>query len=233
MANGSRASLAGGLGLGLTALLILMSSVLRVFYIGGDGWCDVLWNDKEVFLLVHGVRLGYSFSYLGTAGELAKEYFGIVPHPEERRPFTTVIHITSSGPTRYEENQDFYGETPVEGSLYAVRQNDPSLWKWAGTHFEKADAEEQRKASDIVGPPRRKDFTDVDGWSGRYSIGSNSETQFSIHLDTLLVTAKVEDDQVVISVVPPGQTFTERIRYNHAAQLSHVGKSEYERVFGN
>src|SRR6267378_1548429 len=101
MARRKSASLSGGIVLGLVALVVLLS-FLRVYYIGGDGSCDLLWNQNEAYVFIHGTRLGYNFSYLGYAAQGLKNYFGIIAAPEERHQFTTIVRLTPAGPQRYD-----------------------------------------------------------------------------------------------------------------------------------
>lgn len=230
-----RRSLSGA-GILSLALLLVILSFLRIYFIGGDGTCDLLWNQNEAYLFIHGTRLGYTPSYLGYLGEMAREYFGIVPSPDERRPFTTVVRVSRLGLQRYEASEMFYRVTPLEETLYAAHYNDPELWKWVKTHFEKVSAEEQRK---VGGTDRlsKVDFTAEKGWSALYSIESKTREQFSIHADGLPVAVQVKNGQVSISRSRLGQTpeeqrLTETIFYGRG-QPQHVRKAEYERIFGN
>ena len=226
----------GGAGVLSLALLLVILSFFRIYYIGGDGTCDLLWNQNEAYLFVHGTRLGYTPSYLGYVGEMAREYFGVVPSPDERHPFTTVVRVSPLGLQRYEASEIFYRVTPLEESLYVAHYNDSELWKWVKTHFEKVSAEEQRK---VGGTDRlsKVDFTAENGWSALYSVESKVNEQFPIHVGRLPVAVQVKDGQVSISVSRIGQTpeeqkLTEKIFYGRG-QVERVSKAEYERVFGN
>jgi hypothetical protein len=233
MPTRAKPSLTGGVILSL-ALLLIVLSFFRVYYIGGFGSCDFLWNEKEAFLFVHGERWGYNFSYLGYVGEIIQRYFGVIDSPDVRHPFTTVVRVTPSRLERFEEGKIFDHFTPLDGGLYA--DHDGELWKWADNHFQKVSLEEQRK---LGGTDRlsKVDSTAMNGWSSLYSVESKIKEQFPIKVGGLPVVVKVKDGQVSIDLSPPGQppqkqTLTERLYYS----VDHVGRvseAEYERVFDN
>jgi hypothetical protein len=94
-------------------------------------------GDRKLCLFVHGDRRGYHVSYLGYLGELLKQHFGVIDSPDDENPFTIVIRITPAGTERYEVKGEYHYFTPFDHVLYAGH-NDQTLWKWAGTHFERA-----------------------------------------------------------------------------------------------
>jgi len=216
------------------ALLLIFLTFFRVYFIGGFGDCDMLWNEKEAYVFIHGERLGYNASYLGYVGEIAKEYFGVIDSPDERKSFTFIIRITPSGIERYEDSKIFEYYTPFDDGLYAA--SDGELWKWADTHFAKASAEQQRKHEDI-NRLSRKDFADVNGSSGLYSAPSKINEQFLIHVGGLAVTTQARNGQISISLLSPGnppqkQAITERSSYGQGG-TQRVSRVEYEHIFGS
>src|SRR5579859_4272682 len=78
-------------------LLAMLLAFFQVYYIGGSGDGDLLWNTNVAYLLVHGERRGYHASYLGYVGELFKGRLGVAGPPDDRTPFTLIIRITPSG----------------------------------------------------------------------------------------------------------------------------------------
>jgi hypothetical protein len=216
------------------ALLLIFLSFFRVYYIGGYGDCDMLWNDKEAYVFIHGERRGYNVSYLGYVGELAKEYLEVIDSPDDRISFTSIVRITPSGIERYWETKIFDHYTPFVDGLYA--NNDGQLWKWADTHFVQESTVQQWK---LHGVERlsRKDFNDVNGWSGLYSAPSKMKEQFSIQVGGLPVAVEVKDGQVSINLSRPGnppeiQRATEKLYYGQG-HTQRVSKVEYEHVFGS
>jgi hypothetical protein len=125
-------------------LLVLIASVFfQIYYIGGSGDGDLLWNQNEAYLFVHGEHRGYHVSYLGYVGELVKEYFGVIDSPDDVKPFTAITKITSSSIERYETVGTFDFYTPLGRNIYALHDQAP-LWKWVGTHFEEASVQDQQ-----------------------------------------------------------------------------------------
>lgn len=215
-------------------LLVIVLSFLHVYYIGGSGDGDLLWNGNEAYLFVHGERRGYHVSYLGYLPELVKGYFGVIGSPDDESQFTLVIRMTPSKTERCEEKGEFHYFTPINNNIYAGH-NDENLWKWTGSHFEKASIEEQRKLSGIQ-RLSNKDFNDANGWSGRYSITSKIKEQFPITLGgsqlTLEVTTlNLSEGDVSVDVMRPNRP-PETI-FNRNGQPRRVRKSEYERAFGS
>jgi hypothetical protein len=223
--------LAGGVALGAALALILLT-FFHIYYIGGSGDGDLLWNTKEAYLFVHGERRGYHVSYLGDLGELLKEYFGVISAPNDENPFTLVIRITPAGTERYEVKGEYHYFTPLDDILYAGH-NDQNLWKWAGTHFEKASIEEQRKLNGVQGLSK-KEFTDVNGWSGRYSITSKIREQFLLPLSGASMTLEVTtlnlaDGEVSVELLRPNHPPETIFRRN--GRPRRISRSEYEAFF--
>jgi len=229
----SRRALSGVVGFGL-AVAVIFLCFFHVYYIGGSGDGDLLWNAKEAYLFVHGERRGYHVSYLGYLPELVKGYFGVIGSPDDESQFTLVIRITPSKTQRCEEKGEFHYFTPIENNIYAGR-NDENLWKWTGGHFEKASIEDQRKLS---GTQRlsNKDFNDANGWSGRFSITSKIKEQFPITLDGSPLTVEATtlnfiEGEVSVDLMRPNRPPENIFKRN--GQPRRVSKGEYERAFGS
>jgi hypothetical protein len=224
-------ALAGALVLGV-ALLLIFLSFSQIYYIGGSGDGDLLWNQNEAYLFVHGERRGYHVSYLGYVGELVKEYFGVIDSPNDVKPFTAITKITSSSIERYETVGTFDFYTPLGQNIYALHDQAP-LWKWVGTHFEEASAQDQQALGNAARLPKR-DFTDVSGWSARYSITAKIKEQFTIQLDSRPITVAVTtlnlaDGQVSVDVFRPDHP-PEAV-FHRNGRPRRVSRTEYERVF--
>jgi len=196
--------------------------------------CDKCYEfgDRKLCLFVHGDRRGYHVSYLGYLGELLKQHFGVIDSPDDENPFTSVIRITPAGTERYEVKGEYHYFTPFDHVLY-TGHNDQTLWKWAGTHFEKASIEEQTRLNGIQGLSK-KEFTDVNGWSGRYSVTSKIKEQFPLPVSGALITLEVTtlnltDGEVSVDLRRPG-TAPETI-FRRSGRPHRVSASEYARVF--
>lgn len=180
------------------ALALLLSNFLQLYYVGSSGDGDLLWNPSRAYLFVHGEHRGYRISYLGYIASLVKGYFGVVDEPDERRPYTLVVIIDSTGFHRFEEGQTFECLTPLKQDIYA--RHDTTLWKWTGTKFAEASEQEQ---SQVDTSHFRDDFTDLDGWSARRLITTSVERNFDLRLDGAAAQIKVRtlnlyDGEVVI-----------------------------------
>jgi hypothetical protein len=234
-----RRSITGGVLL-FGAAVLLVLSFLRLHYISGHASAELLWNKNEAYVFVHGERLGDTPSYLGYLLALIKGYFFVISPPDERQPFTTVIHISASGAERYDQNKEFDYFTPVDNHVYASRMvysaqsNDPRLWKWVENHFEEMSAMEtvQLRGSDGF---QKIDFKNRGGWSGVYTVQSRKEQSFQI--GDLTVTLRAKDRQLFVMCSRPGtpagnQTIAVRLYYGDSYP-ERVSRAEYERVFGN
>ena len=210
----------------------MLLGFFQVYYIGGSGDGDLLWNTNAAYLLVHGERRGYHASYLGYVGELFKGHLGVADTPDDRTPFTLIIRITPSGIERYEEKHSFDFFTPLGQDLYAWGPG-AVLWKWAGTHFEKANAEEQLKLGGTPHLPKN-DLTDANGWSARYSITAKIKEGYSLQLDGAPITVTVETRNLsdgVLSVDLLRQGHSAEQIYYRSGRPRRVSKNEYERTF--
>jgi hypothetical protein len=225
-------SLIGGLAFFL-ALLVIASAFLQIYFIGSSGDGDLLWNAKEAYLFVHGERRGYHVSCLGYVAAGIKTLFGVIDSPDDRNPFTLVIRITPAGTERYEVKGEYDYFAPFDNILYGVH-NDQNLWKWAGTHFEKASIDEQRRLNGIQGLSK-KEFTDVNGWSGRYSVTSKIKEQFPFLLSGAPMTVEVTtlnlaDGEVSVDLLRPDHPPETIFRRN--GRPRRVSKSEYRGFWG-
>ena len=229
----SKPSLIGGVAFSL-ALLLIASSFFNIYYLSSSGDGDLLWNRNEAYLFIHGERRGYHVSYLGYLAEVVKEYFGVIDLPDDERPFTIIIRITPSGIERHGEKDQFGYFTPVDDTIYAGR-NDSNLWKWAGTHFQKAGIDEQEKLKGIEGLSK-KNFTNVSGWSARYSITSNIKEEFPITLGGKSMTV-----QVTTLSLGAGEVSVDLLRHDLPAEMlfhrsgqpRRVSRSEYQQNFND
>jgi hypothetical protein len=227
----SRPSLAGTVLLAIAGVLIILA-FLQVFYVDVTGDADLVWSANEAYLFVHGGRRGYHFSCLGYAAEAANEYFGIVPTPNDVHEFTSIIRIAPAGPEHYEENGIFEYFTPRGDGLYSA--HDGELWKWVGTHFEKASTKNQQELGG-VGGLTRKNFDHVNGWSGLYSIESAKKDEFLIQIASLHVIVRVKDGKVSVNILQSGntsetQSITVRLSCVHG-EPERVSRAEYGRLF--
>jgi hypothetical protein len=211
------------------ALLVVLSLFFHTYYI--DSWGDesLLWNEKEVYLFMHGEYRGYHVSYLGYSAEVGKSYFGVIDSPDDKRPYTVIIRITPSGLERYQERAQFDFLTPHDNGLYAW--HDGSLWKWAGTHFEKASTEEQQKFGSRPSLPKQ-DFANLDGWSGHFSSTAMIKVNPPTQVGGVPMTFDFRDGELYVELAghhyPPQSVY-----YYHGGRAQHVSKTEYERVFSN
>jgi hypothetical protein len=215
------------------ALVVIASVFFQIYYIGSSGDGDLLWNVKAAYLFVHGERRGYHVSYLGYLAELVKGFFGVLDSPDERNSFTLVIQITPAGIESHEVNGIFEYYTPADDTIYGARDGD--LWKWTSTRFEKADPEE-RKKFDGIERLSRKDFTNVNGWSGRRSITSKIKEQFPVVLGGIPMTV-----QVTTLSLGAGEVSVDLLRHDLPAEMlfhrsgqpRRVSRTEYQQNFND
>jgi hypothetical protein len=212
------------------ALALVLSNFLQLYYVGSSGDSDLLWNPSRAYLLVHGERRGYRISYLGYIADLVKRYFGVVDQPHQRRPYTLVVMIDSSGVHRYEEGQIFECFTPLNQDIYA--RHDTTLWRWTGTKFVQAGEQEQRQ---VDTSHFRDDFTDLNGWSARRLINASVKRDFDLELGGAPAEIKIRmlnlyDGEVVVDLSQSNRA-PETIFHN-SGRPRRVNKSEYELLFG-
>jgi hypothetical protein len=105
--------------------------------------------------------------------------------------------------------------------------------KWVGTHFEEASPEEQRKVEIATSIPMR-DFTDVNGWSARYSVTTKINDEYKIPLSggplTLVVkTLNLTDGDVSLGLLRSDHS-PETI-YHRIGRPRRVSKTEYDKSF--
>jgi hypothetical protein len=220
----------GGLALCLVAVLIVLS-FFRMYYIGGSGTADLLWNQDEGYLFVYGARHGYRISYPGYLAEMIKESLYLVPSSDGRKPFTLILHITPSGVKRYEFPSIFERYAPINQTIFAAHEG--TLWKWTGNQFEAASAHEEREIGGTDGLAR-KDFTDVNGWSGRYSITSERFNRITTDIGKKPLTISVKtinaiNGEVSIDIETPGRP--DETIYHMSFRARRVSKAEYEKAF--
>jgi len=226
-----KSTIIGGGVLFLAAALIAMS-FFQTYYIGSSGDGDLLWNANEVYLLIHGERRGYCMSGLGYVAATLKGFFGVIDSPDDRRLFTEVIKITPSAIQRYEIVGTFAFYTPRNQNIYALH-GQAMLSKRVGTHFEEASPEEQQKVEIATSVPMR-DFTDVNGWSARYSVTTKIHDEYKIQVSggplTLVVkTLNLTDGEVSLDLVRPDRS-PETV-YHRIGRPRRVSKTEYDKSF--
>jgi hypothetical protein len=228
----SKPSLIGGVAFSLT-LLLIASSFFNIYYLSSSGDGDLLWNVKAAYLFVHGERRGYHVSYLGYLAELVKGFFGVLDSPDERNSFTLVIQITPAGIESHEVNGIFEYYTPADDTIYGACDGD--LWKWTSTRFEKA-ALGERKKFDGIERLSKKDFTNVNGWSGRRSITSKIKEQFPVVLGGIPMTVEVTTlnlraGEVSVDLLRhdlPAETL-----FRRSGQPRRVSRSAYQQNFND
>jgi hypothetical protein len=218
-------SLAGGVVFAL-AIILLLLSFFHIYYMETSVDADLLWNANEVLFFAHGEHRGYHVSYLGYAAALAKRYFGVVDPPDDRKSFTTIIRITAKGTERREVKGIFEYCTPQNGLLYTAHDGD--LWRWIGTDFQKATARE-RQQMDNIEPLSRKDFTDLNGWSGHYSVLSRIRDESPKQVSGLPLSLDLSDGKLLVDL--SDKHIEERLYYSHAGMPQRVRKAVYDRVF--
>jgi len=122
----------------------------------------------------------------------------------------------------------------VDDTIYAGH-NDSNLWKWTSTHFEKAGIDEQKKLKGVEGLSK-KDFTDMNDWSARYSLTSNIKEEFPITLGGKSMTV-----QVTTLSLGAGEVSVDLLRHDLPAEMlfhrsgqpRRVSRSEYQQNFND
>jgi hypothetical protein len=145
------------------------------------------------------------------------------------------MHITPGKIDRFSLGHlslDFY--TTFEGTIYA--NNQGTLMKLSGDHFVRVNHQEEQRFR-IATRGMSPDFTDVDGWSKKYSVLNRSfegEDRFPIKIGgkplTILVKHGHKHSDVSIELLRPGQPPEQLLYANEWPR--RVTKAEYETLFG-
>jgi hypothetical protein len=229
-----RPTTSGAVAFGL-AILLICSFFFRMYFIGSSGQGDLLWNQHEAYLFIHGGYAGYRVSYLGYLGQLLEvKLLPIGIGSDESASYTLVFEITPSEVRRYEMKGNFVYYTPLDGAIYAGRQDNTSLWKWAGTGFEQASEQEQKRY-DGINRLSREDFDKVVGWSAKYGAVPATHRQVNFELEgkpwaLFTEMLSLTKGEVFIDLIRPGGN-SERIYYATLSP-SRVSRMQYEHIFG-
>jgi hypothetical protein len=215
------------------AIAILVLASFKMYYIRDDGGVDIVWNKSEGYLFLSVVRRGYHFRYMEYPMVAMLQYFGSIRLPDDHRSSITVLRVTSSEVQRYVSEDipplSFY--TPFDQTIYANREG--VLWKWAGSRFEQATADEQGK----FGGTNRlsaQGFTDVRGWSSLPRVTSGPpEVEVAMEVGgqplTLLVKRGYNESDISIDRLRPGYA-PERI-WALDERPRMVSEMDYEHFF--
>jgi hypothetical protein len=144
-----------------------------------------------------------------------------------------VLQVTPSAVQRYlsEDIPPLIFYTPFDQTIYANREG--VLWKWAGSRFEQATADEQRKV-DGTNRLSAQAFTDVGGWSSlpRVTSGPPEVTVkmgFGGQRLTLLVKHAYNETDISIDLLRHDSA-PERIWFLDELPR-RVSRTEYEHSF--
>ncbi|MGB9072840.1 MAG: hypothetical protein WCC22_09215 [Terriglobales bacterium] len=223
----------------LVVLALAASPVLQRYYVQNDNGGKLLWNEKEAYLFMNVNQRGFHFSYLGFAWVVFKEYFNVVPFPDDERLSATVVHVALPVVERHALDlanspvpPDF--ETPFGGRIYANCQGVPC--KWTGDTFEPA-TEDEKRMLDGTNRLSLSDFAkDASGWSRRTIACGLHDYQFSVELrdqGTLSVKVKSPEQSpyctISIDVLRAGQNPESIWHLDSHPRL--VGRAEYYQSF--
>src|SRR6266850_7567447 len=104
----------------------------------------VLWNSSEAFLFVSTVHRGYKFSKLAYILEIVKEYFNIVPSPNNESYATQALKTTSDTTYRYPSQAILLNNfRSVDHLIYASHERE--VWKFGDDGFVKMGKEEPQQ----------------------------------------------------------------------------------------
>ena len=224
-------------------MAIIRVASMEIYWVRDASGATVFWKDDEAYLFLGSGHTGYRISYLEYPLEIAKEYFYVVPSPNDQRVIGTVIRVMPSGVERhvveYGENaaQSALLLTPFDDGFYGMCQGGV-LCKWTGHGFEVATQEEQEKHG---GTDRlfRGDFNGqiINGWSAREvrrMPGDHFEAKVD---DKFVIAAKNQASDVrerawiSVDLIRPGRP-PERL-YNVNGTPRLVSKTEYQNIFGS
>jgi hypothetical protein len=223
------------------ALIVLLALTIPRFYIvreAADG--ILLWNSDKAYAFVTVVSRGVRLSPLGYVLESVNEYFRSVRLPDDKRSRTEVIDISGEQHrTLVKEDIEFspqvvndaiVGGSPANGEI--------KIWKWDGTNFVAATAEERRaleaqqQANNLAGHPPGPDLDDLEHWWRRTNIFASSITPSGSSespLSSITVIGKKTGSVLTLDLLSPGRA-AQRI-WTLDIKPHTVSKSQYERIF--
>ena len=176
---------------------------------------NLVWNEKEAYLLIRTQGSGWRGSYIEYVGQVARWLMGGAGAMDgdvgARK--TVVVHLTSDSVHKVTLDGEMVGSITVQNDrLYATHRG---TWgRWTGNRFVRVSDSE--RAVLRSGQTRLGEFTDVDGWSNRVGILTRREgiTEFPIDLGGVghTIVAHSHDAWRAIDVRRPGRR-DERLFY--------------------
>lgn len=223
--------------IGVFFLLFVGSTFFLKLYLATD-WVDdgvLLWNSREAYLFTGWPRSGYHLSCFEYILAYIPAYFGVPRTYDDSRSSTIVTRITPNGIDRYVVerylgDRGFRAYFPVGQTIYAS-DGGAELWKWSGTHFEKASPEEQQELP-VNNASSQQDFQNVNGWSARHHLLSwpaSSNIKLNDKPITFFIKLGDSSNELSLDLQLPGGA-PQRI-LDMKRRLHLVSKKEYDRMF--
>ena len=200
------------------------------YYIRDGAVGQLFWNRDQAYVFLNVGRFGARISYLGYPLEVVRECLHGVRPPDARAYHVTVLAVSPERVQSYVANINLGTFFLFQNHLYAGSLDEGRLYEWMGSHFVPTIPEEQER---IRNDQHHFDleFSDVNGWSGRYApVGGRFPISLKGRPITLVMDNGYLGSYLSIEVERPGQP-AERVFYLN--QRPHrVSRAEYERVFG-
>ena len=212
---------------------------MKIFSLHSAAGGTLYWNGDEAFLFLDVVNRGHRSTYLRLLLEIPEEFLGVVLSTDDERSSAVVLRITPDAVQRFAKEDIHFGSHQRVGNIiYSRDSKDGILWKWSGTSFQQANAEEEKSletAQRTIETGKYlsgNDYDNISGWSARYAILNRTpEVRFPMNIGkqslTLLVKKTATD--VSIEIVRPNGA-TETI-WSLATRPRKFRKTEYERLF--
>ncbi|HKV04443.1 MAG TPA: hypothetical protein VJO53_04965 [Candidatus Acidoferrales bacterium] len=235
----------------LIALVVLAGIVSLLVYPdvyvtrGSISGGTLYWNAQQALVFIEASTSGARVSHIRYALDPFLAGVVGVRQPDDKRcSESVVVQVTDKGIQRFDTDLYRYAEDPYcgmnfaafEGQIYAGYLAEDRLWRWSGTHFDPATAEEVRAfdAAKIGAKvdPHPWQFDNVDGWSMRAFGQTPPKYELVLNGQPLTILFSGETwppKPLSVDLVRAGQP-PQRI-WEFDGRPHRVSKAEYEHTF--
>jgi hypothetical protein len=155
---------------------------------------DVFWKEDRCVVVVGANRYGLQTTLLGSLLEELKARVNAVGRrPTDQASAIAVFTITSAGVDEKRAPFPYSQFEVMGGTLYSrLGGFERALWRWTGTSFEKATADQEGALSRTPAPV---DFDNRDGWSKRHDpFHRSARVEMPVRIDGRVVTLLFQYD---------------------------------------